>query len=132
MLAAIFLLASMVAPSAAFYPYFMPEQPPAPSPTVSSRLTRVKRSNQFAIVRANQPTTPNSVGVDQDGHDYSYMIQMEFGSSKTTLEMLMDTAAVNTWVMASSCTMPACTVHETFGPEDSTTLQVCESFPLVA
>jgi hypothetical protein len=127
MLAAVLLLASLAAPSAAFYPYFMPDasQPPTPSPTVRSRLTRVKRSNQFNIIQANQPKTPNSVGVDQDGHDYSYMIKMEFGSSKKTLEMLMDTAAVNTWVMASSCTMPACAVHDTFGPADSTTLQVC-------
>jgi cathepsin D len=127
MLAAVLLLASLAAPSAAFYPYFMPDpsQPPPPSPTVRSRLTRVKRSNQFSIIQANQPTTPNSVGVDQDGHDYSYMIKMEFGSSHKTLEMLVDTAAVNTWVMASSCTMPACAVHDTFGPADSTTLQVC-------
>jgi hypothetical protein len=114
----------MAAPAAAFYPFFMPNAaPPTPTPAVRSRLTRVKRSNQFAIIQAEQPTTPNSVGVDQDGHDYSYMIKMEFGSDKTTLEMLMDTAAVNTWVMASSCTMPACAVHNTFGPDDSTTLQ---------
>lgn len=125
MLGAIFILASMTAPSSAFYPYIMPEQPSTISgPTVKSRLTRVKRSNQFDIIHANQPSVPNSVGVDKDGNDYSYMIQIEFGANKKPLEMLMDTAAVNTWVMSSSCSTPACSVHDTFGPSDSSTLQV--------
>lgn len=36
--------------------------------------------------------------------------------------MLIDTGAANTWVMSSDCTAKPCTVHNTFGKDDSTTL----------
>jgi hypothetical protein len=127
MLGAVFILASMVAPSSAFYPYRIPvaDQPSTiPSPGLTSRLTRVKRTNQFNIVHANQPSAPNSAGVDQDGHDISYMLQIQFGANKQSMELLMDTAAVNTWIMSSSCSSQACGVHNTFGPSDSSSLKV--------
>ena len=36
--------------------------------------------------------------------------------------MLIDTGSANTWVMGSGCTSSACKIHNTFGSQDSTTL----------
>lgn len=37
--------------------------------------------------------------------------------------MLIDTGSANTWVFSSSCKSSACSIHNTFGSEDSTTLK---------
>ena len=85
-----------------------------------------KRVNTFSIVPASQPTQADSVAVDQDGFDYSYFSELEFGSSGKTLYMLIDTGAANTWVMGSDCSSKACTNHDTFGNANSGSLQVTQ------
>ncbi len=91
---------------------------------VPIRKVAVKRDNAFRIVYANSPSQATSTGLNQDGTDLSYMISVQFGSSKKLMNMLLDTAAVNTWVMNSNCTSAMCSIHNTFGPADSTTLKV--------
>jgi hypothetical protein len=118
----------LAAPSVAFYPYSFPTSDIDLSSLrkrqhITFPIRRVKRSNGFAITKANTPSVPNTVGVDQDGSDLSYMVEVAFGSSKKLLYLLLDSAAVNTWVMGSSCTSVPCSKHNTFGPSDSTTLQ---------
>lgn len=85
-----------------------------------------KRSNQYSVVSAAVPTQTNSVGVDQDGTDFSYFIQTYFGSNKTPIYMLLDTGAGTTWVMGTSCQSTACGMHNSFGPADSKTYQPSE------
>jgi hypothetical protein len=63
------------------------------------------------------------VGLSQDGTDFSYFAQVKFGSNDTPLWMLMDTGASATWVMATTCTSPACLSHNTYGPTNSKTYQ---------
>ena len=75
------------------------------------------------MVTAATPTASNAVGIDQDGTDFSYFIQAEFGSAKTPMLMLLDTGAGTTWVMGSDCDSSACTMHSSFGPADSKTLK---------
>ncbi|CAK7209084.1 hypothetical protein SBRCBS47491_000317 [Sporothrix bragantina] len=94
----------------------------ARTPTTPT-VVREKRDNQFAVVTAVTPTASNAVGIDQDGTDFSYFIQAEFGSAKTPMLMLLDTGAGTTWVMGSDCASTACTMHSSFGPTDSKTLQ---------
>ncbi|KAI0147819.1 aspartic peptidase domain-containing protein [Xylariaceae sp. FL1272] len=77
------------------------------------------RDNEYTIVTASTPTASRAAGVDQDGTDYSYFAEVEFGSNKTPLYMLLDTGASTTWVMGSMCESPSCTSHNTFGPDDS-------------
>lgn len=38
--------------------------------------------------------------------------------------MLIDTGSANTWVMGQNCKSKSCSIHNLFGPEDSTTLNV--------
>lgn len=63
------------------------------------------------------------MAIDQDGSDYSYFSAVQFGSKAQTMYMLIDTGSANTWVFSSSCQSATCSIHNTFGPEDSTTLQ---------
>jgi cathepsin D len=64
------------------------------------------------------------MAIDEDGHDLSYFSNVQFGSKGTNMWMLLDTGAANTWVMGSNCTTSACLAHDTFGSQDSSTLQV--------
>lgn len=82
-----------------------------------------KRANLYNIVTATPPTQTNSLGLSQDGTDYSYFAQVKFGSDSTPLWMLMDTGASATWVMATSCSSQPCLNHNTFGPTTSKTYQ---------
>jgi len=88
------------------------------------RGSRVKRTNNYKIVTASQPSQSNSMAVNQDGTDYSYFSTLKFGSSGESLYMLVDTGAANTWVMGSDCTSRACNAHNTFGQANSGTLQI--------
>ncbi|CAK7232570.1 hypothetical protein SCUCBS95973_008303 [Sporothrix curviconia] len=94
----------------------------ARTPT-SPTVVHEKRENNFAVVSAATPSASNAVGIDQDGTDFSYFIQAEFGSAKTPLLVLLDTGAGTTWVMGSDCASSACTMHNSFGAADSKTLQ---------
>lgn len=49
---------------------------------------------------------------------------MEFGSKNQSMWMLFDTGGTNTWAFSNNCTVQACEMHNTFGSNDSTTLQV--------
>ncbi|KAL6695558.1 aspartic peptidase domain-containing protein [Trichoderma pleuroticola] len=82
-----------------------------------------KRDNQFHIMEAVDPNNPKTAGLDQDGTDYSYFVEALLGSEKTKLYMLLDTGAGSSWVMGTDCTSQACSLHDSFGPDDSSTLK---------
>lgn len=73
---------------------------------------------------ANKPDLPNAMAIDEDGSDFSYFAQMKFGSKATPMYMLIDTGSANTWVMGTECTSSSCQSHNSFGPPDSTTLNI--------
>jgi hypothetical protein len=91
------------------------------------RLRRIltKRKNSFSIIPAADPKQANSLGIDQDGTDFSYFCAFKIGTSQEEYYLLLDSAASNTWVMGSGCSTDACTIHNTFGPPDSSSLKVC-------
>ena len=80
-----------------------------------------RRSITYNVVTAAPPTETHSAGIDQDGVDFSYFIQVGVGSNQKPLLMLLDTGAGITWLMGSTCKSNACTNHTTFGPSDSKT-----------
>lgn len=83
------------------------------------------RQNAYNIVNSNDPNQANSVAIDQDGGDLSYMVAVTIGDSKEEYHLLMDSAASNTWVMGQDCATDACKTHNTFGKRDSSSLKVC-------
>ena len=64
-----------------------------------------------------------TAGIDQDGTDYSYFVQVQMGSKGKDMYMLVDTGAGSSWLMAPGCTSPACKTHNSFGPDDSDTFE---------
>ncbi len=67
-----------------------------------------------------------AAGVSQDGTDYSYFVQVGFGSKAKPLYMLVDTGAGSSWVMGTSCDTKACGMHDTFGPDMSDTYEASD------
>lgn len=127
--------------TSAFYPYNLDSsfeklashrkvQPPSNnadtrSLTLPIRRVPTRRQNAYNIVNSVDPKQANSVAIDQDGGDLSYMVAVKIGDSKEEYHLLLDSAASNTWVMGQDCKSEACGQHNTFGAGDSGTLKVC-------
>lgn len=67
------------------------------------------------------------MGIHNDGRDYSYFSEVKFGSKGQKMWLLLDTGSANTWVMGSDCSSAACQEHNTFGTEDSDSLEFTET-----
>jgi hypothetical protein len=91
--------------------------------TVPATSVLAKRKNEYNIMEATESTKKHTQGVNQDGTDYSYFIEVGVGSEKKPMYMLIDTGAGSSWVMGTSCTSKACSMHNTFGVDDSDTLE---------
>lgn len=83
----------------------------------------VKRDNNYDIMEAEDTGDKLTAGIDQDGTDYSYFIEVQFGSKGKELHMLVDTGAGSSWVMGSDCDTKACSLHDSFGSDDSDTFE---------
>ncbi|KAL4732611.1 hypothetical protein ACLX1H_001629 [Fusarium chlamydosporum] len=91
--------------------------------TVPATSVLAKRDNEYNVMEATKSTRKHTQGVDQDGTDYSYFIEVGVGSEKKPMYMLIDTGAGSSWVMGTNCTSKACSMHNTFGSDDSDTLE---------
>lgn len=83
----------------------------------------ISRRDNYEVMEAEKPTGSNSAGILQDGTDFSYFLEVKFGAEGKPLYMLLDTGASTTWVMGHDCTSDACTKHNSFGPDDSSTFK---------
>lgn len=102
-------------------------EPAVERPAETNLSQFAKRENKYPVVLSSEPTTPDTLGVHQDGSDYSYFCSVKLGSEKKEVWMLIDTGSPSTWVFSSDCKSPACLKHDTFGKEDSKTLNITES-----
>lgn len=82
--------------------------------------TKALAERDYKIVPAAQPTTANSLGIDQDGTDFSYFAKVQVGSKGQVLNMALDTGAGTTWVMGHECKSAPCTTHNNFNTTEST------------
>ncbi|KAL9617998.1 MAG: hypothetical protein Q9160_007246 [Pyrenula sp. 1 TL-2023] len=129
----------------AFYPYqpssgsskghkrFFPWQPSTTEEPGSFSLSlekhptsRLRRGNNYPVVKSDPPDVASSMAIDEDGQDYSYFSIIQFGSSKKPIYMLLDSGAANTWLMGTDCSSDPCRTHNTFGKTDSKTLQISD------
>ncbi|KAI9643364.1 hypothetical protein NHQ30_007983 [Ciborinia camelliae] len=88
---------------------------------VEERGSTLVKNDDMSIESAAVPTQTNSAGIMQTGTDFSYFAQVELGSEKDPLLMLLDTGAGTTWVMGPNCTSTACKTRASFGTADSST-----------
>jgi cathepsin D len=92
--------------------------------TLDLKKLPVRRDNNYKVVMAEDPTTPSTAALNQEGLDYSYFATVKVGSKDQQMWMVLDTGGPHTWVFGSNCTTEACQRHETFGEVDSTTLKL--------
>ncbi|KAF2872608.1 aspartic peptidase domain-containing protein [Massariosphaeria phaeospora] len=52
------------------------------------------------------------------------MVAVKIGSSDKEYHFVLDSASSSTWVMADDCEAEPCSLHTTFGPDDSDSLKV--------
>ena len=81
------------------------------------------RDNDYEIMEAEKPSGDHSACILQDGTDFSYFVEVKFGAEDKSLYMLLDPGASTTWVMGHDCGSEACTKHDSFGPDDSSTFK---------
>ncbi|RWA11579.1 hypothetical protein EKO27_g3529 [Xylaria grammica] len=116
-----FKLVKKATTSGKYRPAITPRSPRRDGQDIEDSGVIADRASGYKIVKAEDPTFKHSAGIDQDGTDYSYFAEVELGSEAKRLYMLLDTGASTTWVMGSTCTSKACTIHNKFGPDDSKT-----------
>lgn len=67
-----------------------------------------------------------TAGIAQDGTDFSYFVKVGLGSEGKQVYMLVDSASGTSWVMGPNCTTEACKRHDSFGPDDSETIEMSD------
>lgn len=77
-------------------------------------------------MKPSEPGLSNAVGIYQDGRDFTYFVQVELGSAKQQMYMLLDTGAGTTWIMGSGCTTEPCKIHDTWDSSSSDTFEDAE------
>ncbi|PKY02204.1 acid protease [Aspergillus campestris IBT 28561] len=85
-----------------------------------------RRDNSYKVVMADTPSSPNTVALNQDGRDYSYFAKIKVGSQDQDMYMMLDTGGVNTWLFSADCKSTACSLHNTFGEKESSSLETSD------
>lgn len=82
-----------------------------------------------SVTDGNTPTTPNSLALDIEGSDTSYLAQVQMGTPPTNYLILMDSGSADLWVASENCQSTAggnCGKHQTLGPKSSSTFQATQ------
>ncbi|KAK6336043.1 hypothetical protein TWF730_003415 [Orbilia blumenaviensis] len=79
-------------------------------------------SASFSPLIRREDKTSGPVDLYSDPNDISYWINISFGSSGKSFRMVVDTGSADTWIPSAECKSKSCLVHQTFGPQDSSTL----------
>jgi len=78
----------------------------------------------IAVTDANTPTTANSLGLNIEGSDVSYLAQVQLGTPPSNYLLLMDSGSADTWVGSENCQSTAgggCGNHNFLGSKSSST-----------
>ncbi len=100
---------------------------PDAHPTKALNARDPSPAYNYPYVKGKPPAFPNSASLDQDGSDFSYFTTVKVGSGGKEFHMLVDTGASESWVMSAKCTTRICSMHNTLGPADSSSLVTSDS-----
>jgi hypothetical protein len=81
------------------------------------------KSQRLAVTAADSPTANNSLGLDIEGTDLSYLATMQIGNPPRNFSILMDSGSADFWVGSENCTSTSgggCGDHVFLGPQSST------------
>jgi hypothetical protein len=97
---------------------------PAPAPIGNSlAVGSGAKSQRLAVTAANTPTANNSLGLDIEATDVSYLATIQIGNPVRNFSILMDSGSADFWVGSENCTSTAgggCGDHVFLGPQSST------------
>ncbi|EPS37044.1 hypothetical protein H072_9341 [Dactylellina haptotyla CBS 200.50] len=100
----------------------------------SNKVTINRRKLLYSLpfARRDSDKTSGPISLSSDPDDISYWVDVEFGSSKKSFRMVIDTGSADTWIPSSNCNSKSCLAHRTFGSADSSTLDLTgnESFSI--
>jgi len=80
-------------------------------------------SQRAKVTAADSPKTNNSLGLDIDGTDISYLATIQIGNPPRDFSILMDSGSADFWVGSEDCTSTSgggCGDHVFLGPQSST------------
>jgi len=81
-------------------------------------------NSPIPVTDANAPTTANSLGLDIEGSDISYLAQVQMGTPPSNFLLLMDSGSADLWVGSENCQSTAgggCGNHKFLGSQSSST-----------
>ncbi|KAF8501376.1 acid protease [Russula emetica] len=82
----------------------------------------VEAAEKNTLTPANTPTTPNSLGLNIDADDVSYIATVQMGTPPRNFNLLMDSGSADLWVGSEGCksvTGGDCGNHTFLGPQSS-------------
>jgi hypothetical protein len=98
-----------------FNTYGVPAAAPVP---VGISLAVDSESASLGVTTADQPTANNSLGLNIEGTDISYLATVQIGNPPRNFSILMDSGSADFWVGSETCS--GCGDHVLLGPQTST------------
>lgn len=98
---------------------------PDSAPTIGNNLAvgkGVSKSQRLAVTQADSPSANNSLGLDIEGSDVSYLATVQIGNPPRAFSILMDSGSADFWVGSENCTSTdggGCGNHVFLGPQSS-------------
>jgi hypothetical protein len=82
--------------------------------------------NAGDLTKANQPTAPNSLGLDVEGNDVGYVATIQAGTPPQDFSILMDSGSADFWIGGEGCQSEGggdCGNHVFLGSNSSSSFQ---------
>jgi len=96
---------------------------PEPAPTIGNNLAVGKsKSQRLSVTQADSPTANNSLGLDIEATDVSYLATVQLGNPPRNFSILMDSGSADFWVGSENCTSTnggGCGNHVFLGSQSS-------------
>lgn len=79
--------------------------------------TDLQAAQADTLTKANAPTTSNSVGLDIEANDVTYVATVQLGTPPTDFNVIMDSGSADFWVAGDNC--KTCGQHQALGTSTS-------------
>jgi len=102
------------------YNAYIPD--PAPIGNSLAAGKGVSKSQRLSVTQADSPTANNSLGLDIEGSDVSYLATLQLGNPPRDFSILMDSGSADFWVGSENCTSTTgggCGDHVFLGSQSS-------------
>lgn len=89
----------------------------------NSEVSRIKQAAAHnKVTKAQDPSSPHTIGLDIEANDVGYFATIQIGSSNNNFKMLIDSGSSDTWVAGSDCS--SCSTQNKLGTQSSKSLKL--------